>query len=116
MEETKARKGGGSVSLGQSCHCKLLTISVAEKTAGKNDPRGAKDAGEELDQVAGNAEDEIGERVAGMRESELLYGPNSLLAVFGPMLVHICGSPPKFKVCCRPTECIHAHHHSRIGH
>ncbi|KAH9912294.1 non-SMC mitotic condensation complex subunit 1-domain-containing protein [Epithele typhae] len=41
---------------------------------------------EELDQVAGNAEDEIGERVAGMREHELLHGPKSLLAKFGPML------------------------------
>ncbi|OSD04955.1 hypothetical protein PYCCODRAFT_1385425, partial [Trametes coccinea BRFM310] len=52
---------------------------------------------EELDQVAGNAEDEIGERIAAMREHELLYGSQSLLATFGPMLVHICGSPHKFK-------------------
>lgn len=72
----------------------------AEKAArGRNSPtRGAKDAGEELDQVAGNAEDEIGERVAAMRESELLYGEQSLLSMFGPMLVHICGNPGKFKV------------------
>lgn len=53
---------------------------------------------EELDQVAGNAEDEIGERIAAIRETELLYGAESLLAVFGPMLVHVCGSPHKFKV------------------
>ncbi|KAJ6612245.1 non-SMC mitotic condensation complex subunit 1-domain-containing protein [Mycena sp. CBHHK59/15] len=52
---------------------------------------------EELDQVAGNAEDEIGERIAGVRETELLYGPQSLLAVYGPMLVHVCGSPHKYK-------------------
>jgi len=48
--------------------------------------------------VAGNAEDEIGDRIAAVRETELLYGPNSLLAVYGPMIVHICGSPHKFKV------------------
>lgn len=53
---------------------------------------------EELEQVAGNAEDEIGERIAGVRETELLYGPQSLLAVYGPMLVHVCGSPHKYKV------------------
>ncbi|KAF8888609.1 non-SMC mitotic condensation complex subunit 1-domain-containing protein [Infundibulicybe gibba] len=53
--------------------------------------------GEELDQVAGNAEDEIGERIAGVRETELLYGPESLLAIYGPMIVHVCGSPHKFK-------------------
>lgn len=48
--------------------------------------------------MAGNAEDEVGERIAAMRETELLYGPESLLALFGPMIVHICGSPHKFKV------------------
>ncbi|KAJ7844392.1 non-SMC mitotic condensation complex subunit 1-domain-containing protein [Mycena olivaceomarginata] len=52
---------------------------------------------EELEQVAGNAEDEIGERIAGVRETELLYGPQSLLAIYGPMLVHVCGSPHKYK-------------------
>lgn len=76
----------------------LLTIPLAEKLehASSND-KGTKD-GEELDQVAGNAEDEIGERIAAVRETELLYGEDSLLAVYGPMLVHICGSPHKFKV------------------
>ncbi|KAK0494600.1 non-SMC mitotic condensation complex subunit 1-domain-containing protein [Armillaria luteobubalina] len=53
--------------------------------------------GEELDQVAGNAEDEIGERMQEIREHELLFGPESLLAVYGPMLVYICGRPDKFK-------------------
>ncbi|KAL5523043.1 CND1 [Sanghuangporus sanghuang] len=67
----------------------------AEKAAGDS-KRHRKD-GEELEQVAGNAEDEIGERIAAVRESELLYGPDSLLALFGPMIVHICGSPHKYK-------------------
>ncbi|KAG1861252.1 non-SMC mitotic condensation complex subunit 1-domain-containing protein [Suillus subluteus] len=52
---------------------------------------------EELDQVAGNAEDEIGERIAAVRETELLYGEQSLLKLYGPLLVHVCGSPHKFK-------------------
>ncbi|KAF8155920.1 non-SMC mitotic condensation complex subunit 1-domain-containing protein [Crassisporium funariophilum] len=69
--------------------------AAADKQAGGNS-RGNKDA-EELDQVAGNAEDEIGERIAGVRETELLYGPESLLAIYGPMIVHICGSPHRFK-------------------
>lgn len=38
-----------------------------------------------------------------MREHELLYGSQSLLATFGPMLVHICGSPHKFKVSVPPS-------------
>lgn len=52
---------------------------------------------DEIDAVVGNAEDEIGERIATVRESELLYGPQSLLSMFGPMLVFISGSPQKFK-------------------
>lgn len=58
--------------------------------------KGSKEV-EELDQVAGNVEDEIGERIAAVRETELLSGPQSLLALFGPLLVHVCGSPHKFK-------------------
>ena len=76
-------------------------MSSAEKAARRRSSptRGVKDTGEELDQVAGNAEDEVGERVAAMRESELLFGDHSLLATFGPMLVHICGTPKNFKAC-----------------
>jgi len=81
-------------------YCSLtVSLSLAEKkAANENNHQPSKD-GEELDQVAGNAEDEIGERIAAVRETELLYGPESLLAVYGPMIVHICGSPHKFKAC-----------------
>ncbi|KAG6901621.1 hypothetical protein C0995_009894 [Termitomyces sp. Mi166 len=68
-----------------------------QAAARKGGNQTSKDGGEELDQVAGNAEDEIGERIAAVRETELLYGEQSLLAIYGPMLVHICGSPHKFK-------------------
>ncbi|KZT24887.1 hypothetical protein NEOLEDRAFT_1156610 [Neolentinus lepideus HHB14362 ss-1] len=71
---------------------------AAEKlAAGHSSPARSAKGGEELDQVAGNAEDEIGDRIAAVRETELLYGPQSLLALYGPMIVHICGSPHKFK-------------------
>ncbi|KAI0038666.1 hypothetical protein FA95DRAFT_1567609 [Auriscalpium vulgare] len=70
---------------------------AAEKAARGNDADTASKDGEELDQVAGNAEDDIGDRIAAVRETELLYGPESLLALYGPMLVNICGSPHKFK-------------------
>ncbi|GJJ15002.1 hypothetical protein Clacol_009273 [Clathrus columnatus] len=68
-----------------------------EKSKNKAKKSGSKENGEELDQVAGNAEDEIGERIAAVRETELLYGSESLLALFGPMIIHICGSPHRFK-------------------
>lgn len=75
----------------------------AKATAGKDAAAAASKDGEELDQVAGNAEDDIGDRIAGVRETELLYGAESLLAVFGPILVLICGSPHRFKVRNAPT-------------
>jgi len=73
-------------------------LTAAEKKANSNQKNGKDKDGDELDQVAGNAEDEIGDRIAGIRETELLYGEESLLAMYGPMIVHICGSPHKFKV------------------
>ncbi|KAJ3827571.1 non-SMC mitotic condensation complex subunit 1-domain-containing protein [Lentinula raphanica] len=70
----------------------------AEKAAdlSNNGPQPANKDGEELDQVAGNAEDEIGDKIADVREHEML-DQDALLGVYGPMLVNICGSPQKFK-------------------
>ncbi|KAG1748403.1 non-SMC mitotic condensation complex subunit 1 [Suillus paluster] len=70
---------------------------LGEKLAAGGSPNRASKETEELDQVAGNAEDEIGERIAAVRETELLYGEQSLLKLYGPLLVHVCGSPHKFK-------------------
>lgn len=70
---------------------------LGEKLAAGGSPGRANKETEELDQVAGNAEDEIGERIAAVRETELLYGEQSLLKLYGPLLVHVCGSPHKFK-------------------
>lgn len=53
--------------------------------------------GEELDQVAGNVEDDIGDIIAHAREKELMYGERSLLSVYGPMTVQICGLPAVYK-------------------
>ena len=82
----------------------------AEKLArGTGNDAASKD-GEELDQVAGNAEDEIGDRIAAVRETELLYGPDSLLSLYGPLLVRICGRPDQFKV--RVLKGLDSRHHS----
>ncbi|KAF6764466.1 condensin [Ephemerocybe angulata] len=71
---------------------------AADKAANASKSTGKKDKEvDELDQVAGNAEDEIGDRIAAVRENELLFGSESLLAVFAPIIVQICGSPHKFK-------------------
>lgn len=48
--------------------------------------------------MAGNAEDDIGDLIANIRERELLYGDKSLLSVYGPLIVAICASPKRYRL------------------
>lgn len=71
--------------------------AAAGKDAKKSKKAGtAVEAENELDQVAGNAEDDIGDVVQAVKERELLYGHQSLLATFGPVLTHICCNPKTY--------------------
>lgn len=63
------------------------------KAAAANKPQD-KD-GNDLDAVAGNAEDDIGDLIAEIKEKELLYGDRSLLAVYGPLIAQVCASSLK---------------------
>ena len=71
----------------------MLNLEEAKKGSKK----GSASLGE-LDQVTGTAEDEFVEALAYVRERELLYGPNSLLSVFGPIVENICKSNLHFCV------------------
>ena len=51
---------------------------------------------EGIDEVAGNAEDDIGDGIAAIKERELLYGSKSLLSTFGPIITHICTNPRQY--------------------
>ena len=68
-------------------------LAAKKKARGGPNESGATD---ELDQVAGNAEDEIGDVIATVKEKELLYGERSLLAMFSPMVTHICSNPKSY--------------------
>lgn len=72
---------------------KRLTIG-SEKAAAKATEKDQND----LDAVAGNAEDDIGDLISTMKENELLYGEKSLLAGYGDLIAHICASPRKYRV------------------
>lgn len=78
---------------------KRLTIG-SEKAAAKAAEKDQND----LDAVAGNAEDDIGDLISTMKENELLYGEKSLLAGYGDLIAHICASPRKYRVS-RPPHC-----------
>jgi len=82
----------------------LSVLCTEEKKARHASPTQSSKDGEELEQVVGNVEDDIGDRLAATRESELLYGENSLLAIYGPMLAFICRNPGRFKVREKPIN------------
>nr|XP_031863717.1 uncharacterized protein CI109_000969 [Kwoniella shandongensis]KAA5530789.1 hypothetical protein CI109_000969 [Kwoniella shandongensis] len=67
--------------------------NAKQKAAAKSTEKDSND----LDAVAGNAEDDIGDLISGIREKELLFGEKSLLAVYGPMIAHICASPKRYR-------------------
>ncbi|KAI2622760.1 condensin component [Hypomontagnella submonticulosa] len=62
--------------------------SVGRK--GKTPTPAPEEAGDELDLIGGTTEDDFTEAMAHIREQELLFGPQSLLANFGPMVAEIC--------------------------
>ncbi|PKS12326.1 hypothetical protein jhhlp_001626 [Lomentospora prolificans] len=64
----------------------------ASKAADKSMAKDKEDEGDELDLIGGTTEDDFTEAMTHIRERELLYGPNSLLAVFGPLVSEICAN------------------------
>ncbi|KAF2819550.1 hypothetical protein CC86DRAFT_362428 [Ophiobolus disseminans] len=51
-----------------------------------------EEAADELDLMAGTTEDDFTDAIAHIRERELLFGPTSLLANFGPLVADICSN------------------------
>lgn len=94
----------GHCAIKQLVHLELVERDIKRRKAVEDKEKAAAGAGktvaqDELDQVAGSVEDEIGDIIAGTKEHELLYGPQSLLAIFGPLAVKIVSQPKLFRVC-----------------
>ncbi|KAF9428681.1 Condensin complex subunit [Podila epigama] len=84
----------GHVAMKQIVHMEVIEEEFKRRKAiAGNDKKKDKDQPEdELDQVAGTTEDDFGDALAHIRERELLFGQDSLLHVFGPLIVTICGN------------------------
>ncbi|GAA5942619.1 hypothetical protein JCM3775_003658 [Rhodotorula graminis] len=88
----------GHCAIKQLVHLELVERDLKRRKADDDKSKGGKKAGDdELDQVAGSVEDDIGDVIAASREKELLYGPDSLLAVFGPMASTVVAQPKIYK-------------------
>ncbi len=77
----------------------LAASASSRKSAnqGKDKAKEEEEEGDELDLIGGTSEDDFTEAMAHIRERELLFGPTSLLAVFGPMVSEICANNTTYK-------------------
>jgi condensin complex subunit 1 len=87
----------GHVAIKQIVHLELCELDFKrrkqekEKLASTEQDKEKEDA-KELDLIGGTSEDDFTEIMTHIRERELLYGPNSLLRVFGPLVSEICAN------------------------
>ncbi|KAM4055817.1 non-SMC mitotic condensation complex subunit 1, N-term domain-containing protein [Hirsutella rhossiliensis] len=87
----------GHVAIKQIVHLELCELDFKrrkqdkEKQASTKTDKEKEDA-DELDLIGGTSEDDFTEAMAHIRERELLYGPTSLLALFGPLVSEICAN------------------------
>lgn len=85
----------------------MLVIAKNGETEAKPD---ANKEGDDLEMIGGTSEDDFSEAIALVRyllhhlnatnltsEKELLFGPQSLLARYGPLLVEVCSKPDLYK-------------------
>lgn len=75
-------------SMGAAPPKKKSTAAGVDRDADKE----KEEEKDELDMIGGTTEDDFTEAIAQIRERELLYGPNSLLANFGPLVTEICAN------------------------
>jgi len=71
--------------------------TAAEEVLAEKQKEGDGAERDELDLIGGTTEDDFTEAIAHIRERELLYGPNSLLANFGPLVTEICANNTAYK-------------------
>ena len=87
----------GHIAIKQIVHLELCELDFKRRKQEKEKQASAKtekekEDADELDLIGGTSEDDFTEAMAHIRERELLYGPNSLLALFGPLVSEICAN------------------------
>ncbi|PWY65957.1 condensin [Aspergillus sclerotioniger CBS 115572] len=91
----------GHIAIKQIVHLELCELDFKRRKAEQEKNKAAtasaqknNDAAEddELDLIGGTTEDDFQDAMAHIRERELLYGKNSLLSNFGPLVMEICAN------------------------
>ena len=100
----------GHIAIKQIVHLEMCEIDFKRRKAEKDKDKpltnpsptkkGASAAPEEkdeLDLIGGTTEDDFTDAMAHIRERELLYGENSLLANFGPLVRELCAENTTYR-------------------
>ncbi|CEJ82966.1 Putative Condensin complex subunit 1 [[Torrubiella] hemipterigena] len=87
----------GHVAIKQIVHLELCELDFKRRKQEKEKQAAAKpdkekEDADELDLIGGTTEDDFTEAMTHIRERELLYGPNSLLAMFGTLVSEVCAN------------------------
>lgn len=73
------------------------STSSRKSAATKDKSQDQEEEGDELDLIGGTTEDDFTDAMAHIRERELLFGPSSLLALYGPLVSEICANNTTYK-------------------
>ncbi|KAL2130913.1 hypothetical protein VTI74DRAFT_5797 [Chaetomium olivicolor] len=95
-EKSAAASANPRTSLGASTSSRRPSAQHGRRSKSAAPPA-AEDEGDELDLIGGTTEDDFTEAMAHIRERELLYGPSSLLAMFGPLVSEICANNTTYR-------------------
>ncbi|KAI4234918.1 MAG: hypothetical protein LQ349_003488 [Xanthoria aureola] len=95
----------GHIAIKQIVHLELCELDFKRRKAEKekNKPsnaspvKGALAEADELDLIGGTTEDDFTEAMTHIREKELLYGANSLLSQYAPLVAEICSNNTKYE-------------------
>ncbi|PKY07698.1 condensin complex component cnd1 [Aspergillus campestris IBT 28561] len=88
----------GHIAIKQIVHLELCELDFKRRKAEQEKNKVSTSAQDndaekdELDLIGGTTEDDFTDAMAHIRERELLYGENSLLSNFGPLVAEICAN------------------------
>ncbi|KAL9602936.1 MAG: hypothetical protein Q9219_001461 [cf. Caloplaca sp. 3 TL-2023] len=93
----------GHIAVKQIVHLELCELEFKRRKADKEKNKAANASSkalptdqDELDLIGGTTEDDFTEAMSHIRERELLYGSNSLLSHYAPMVTEICSNNTKY--------------------
>lgn len=94
----------GHIAIKQIVHLELCELEFKRRKAEKekskapnaSPTKGGSTDQDELDLIGGTTEDDFTEAMTHIRERELLYGADSLLAYYAPLVTEICANNTKY--------------------